>query len=319
MSQSTLSVIIKDPAETDIIRLLISCSCAMPMPDLDIYVESAKHFKASNFYTLSHILPRLAEAGLSYRILETFNPGIPAKCAFVHVDLTDLPDEFRGITEVYPCAINGAATTINRTLYSKAILRQGDDFQGPVISKAILNHAGLPEFRYSRNSSYTARLRHHLNKLLNRNYKKTVCPSYETYRSIHDVPASIWLDSRLIVEKFLPGNLDLPITKYRCEFFMDCSLVTRSVFNSLLCSPEKVISVDVVDSIPSEVKRVRKLLKLDFGAIDYFMVDGQAFVIDANKTSSATVDWIDKYPGVANYIDDVANTLIAQLKQQKKT
>ena len=39
---------------------------------------------------------------------------------------------------------------------------------------------------------------------------------------------------------------------------------------------------------------MRRRLKLDFGAIDYFIVDGRAVVVDANKTVGSSAEWMKR-------------------------
>lgn len=284
------------------------------MADLDIYVESVEHFNKSDCYTLGHLLPGLGDAGLSYRVLDRLDSVSPSQCAFMHIDLTNTPEQFHQAPSIYPRCINGKVTTIDRRIYSRAIIQSTDNYSGPVISKSVLNHKGRPEFRYNRNRNLASRLSYRLRRLVDRNYKNRVCPPYRIYNSKTGVPDKIWSDPSLIVEKFIPGSLELPVTKYRYNFFFDCSLNTRTRYNSLLCKSSSDSTVEVIDLIPDGVLSVRKQLHLDFGGIDYFINDGGVFVIDANKTVSVSNDWINRVPSARQYLNEATDCLISLLK-----
>jgi hypothetical protein len=84
----------------------------------------------------------------------------------------------------------------------------------------------------------------------------------------------------------------------------------RSTHGSLLCDSETVISVEPVASVPAEVSQVRRALNLDFGAIDYFVVGDEVFVVDANKTVGITPSWIARFPVVARHVESATERLI---------
>jgi hypothetical protein len=124
------------------------------------------------------------------------------------------------------------------------------------------------------------------------------------------VPAAVWLDPRLIVERFLPGRLTLPVVKHRLDFFYDIELNIRSTHSSLLCDPETVITAEQVGGVPDEVLQVRRALNLDFGSIDYFVSGSDVFVVDANKTTTLTLSWGEQFPFVARHLRLVTDRLI---------
>ena len=280
------------------------------MVDLDIYVERRSLFEKADFYTLKHLLPGLAKAGLSYRICDRFDPSGRAQTAFIHVDLTDLPPPFVCIHEAYPRCVNGRARTISRLLYSRLRLERDADHAGPVIVKTVLNHRGIPERQYEVSGSPGSRLSWDVRRLLIPRYKAKVCPRYEVFSSLAEVPEEVWSDRRLIVEKFAPGRIELPVIKNRYEFFFNIELNTRSTFNSLLCDPSTIESFDVINDVPASVMDVRRSLHLDSGAIDYFMVGGEALVIDANKTVTLTEEWVRDFPAVSRYVELATERLI---------
>ena len=103
----------------------------------------------------------------------------------------------------------------------------------------------------------------------------------------------------------------MPFTRYKYNFFLDVEQNTRSTFSSLIYDDSAVQKFEVVEDIPDEVRRIRQVLNLDFGAIEYFVVDGDCFVIDANKTVTQPDAWIDRFPPSGRFIDDSTQRLIA--------
>jgi hypothetical protein len=278
---------------------------------LDVYVESAAAFARSADFKLQHMLRRAGSTEVPYRVMDR----VPAATgggqrAFLHVDLTVVPETFRRVHERYDACINGRAITISRLLYTTARVRRHDPYDGPVIVKTILNHHGWPEFRYGAHRTLPRKAWHSLTSRVFPGRAARVCPEYRVYASIEAVPASVWADRRLMVERFLAGRLQPPIEKYRYDFFFDVELNLRSVHDALLADPESVVSVESVTGVPSEVSEVRRRLNLDFGAIDYFIVDGRAVVIDANKTVGISPSWVARFTPLARHLDRATDRLI---------
>lgn len=261
-------------------------------------------------YNLHRMLRGLRRAGLSWRLLDNCYVEDRARLAFFHIDLTELPAEFGKMGRHYAHCINGKATTIDRRLYSRLELKPDERHDGPVIVKTILNSQGYPELRYAARQTLSGRLGHVARKIAIRGYKQSQCPEYQVLASIADVPAAIWDDDRLMVERFAPGTLALPIIKYRLNFFLDVECNTRSTCASPLCDEESVETREIAPDVPEEVRRVRRDLHLEYGAIDYFIVDGECFVIDANKTVGMSEDWIADFPAAAKFVEDITSRLV---------
>lgn len=284
---------------------------------LDVYVDRRSNFRRMKNYTLHRLLRELDVAGLRWRVFDGRIPKDIGAAAIVHVDLTELPVTFHKLADQYSRCINGRATTIDRRLYSRLILTLEDRYGGPAIVKTVLNSQGFPELRYAARSGPSGWLKHLTRKIITPGFKKAQCPDYEVYPTAIDIPQGCWSDQRLIVERFAPGALTLPIVKYRYHFFLDAELTTRSVCASLLCEEASVETVEFVSDIPSEVIGVRQDLHLDFGAIDYFVVDDECYVIDANKTIGMTETWIERFPQVQAYVDQAAARLIAFIRNDR--
>lgn len=278
---------------------------------LDVYVESASSFARSADYKLQHMLRRAGSAQIRYRVMDRISAtAAGGQRAFLHVDLTEVPEEFRRVQDRYDACVNGRATTISRLLYTTARVGRDEPYAGPVIVKTVLNHHGWPEFRYGASRTFARKAWHSLASRVVQGRAARACPGYRVCASIEAVPPSVWADRRLMVERFLAGRLQPPLEKYRYDFFFDVGLNLRSVHDSLLAEPESVVSVETVTDVPSEVSEVRRRLNLDFGAIDYFVVDGCAVVIDANKTVGISPSWVARFTPVARHLDLATDRLI---------
>ena len=277
---------------------------------LDVYVESRSSFERITDYKLAHMLSGLRRANIPYRVLDQARPSAVGEQAFLHVDLTELPPAFRAVHRHYRRSVNGQAISISRLLYSRARVTIGDGYAGPVIVKTVLNHRGLPEWRFRAERSRLRQLADRAVRHLSGRHRDQVCPSYRVHRSSAEVPSRDWTDPRLIVERFLADPGAQSVTKHRLDFFYDVELNLRSTYDSVLCDPETVVRVEPAADVPEEVRAVRRRLSLDFGAIDYFMVDHEAVVIDANKTVVTTPSWLARYPFVARHVTQATDRLI---------
>jgi hypothetical protein len=281
----------------------------MPAIDshLDIYVDSAPAFLGARWYILRRALDDLASAGMRWRVLSRVDREVSASVAIVHVNLTEVPDTLLPSPNSYQLCLNGKAKSIHRHLYSRARIDQESAYAGPVIVKTVLNHRGLPELIHRCRSDLQLLRRWRFDRA---RLMREHCPEYVIYLSKELVPKTVWGDERLLVERFLPKSTSLPVIKYRYDFFLDVTLHMRAVYDSLLCDHTKVREVSVVRDIPHAVTEARRSLHLDFGSIDYFVVDDEAVAVDANKTTTCTEDWVGSYPAVSKYLRDVGARLV---------
>ena len=287
------------------------------LADLDVFVEHTPSFVANRNYILNRALDHFHSAGLRYRLLDRADRRNTGPVAFVHVDLTDVPSRHRPAAGAYALSLNGEVTSISRVLYSRMRLGPDSRYPGPVIVKTVLNHRGVPEHNYLLATSRTFRLLCRLLRLLGHAPQAMRCPPYTLYESLAAVPSTVWRDPRRIVERFVPGQLVQPVVKYRCDFFLDIILHMRGTYDSLLADPETVREVTLVDTVPDEILRLRTDLRLDFGSMDYFVVDGEAVVVDVNKTTVCTEGWLRMFPPVQRYIDQVGARLVEVVRSQR--
>ena len=277
---------------------------------IDILVGRRGTFAKLRDYKLHAMLRGLERAGMAWRVIDRPELAKGGVAAFMHVDLTDVPDDFQAAARRYDRCINGDAVSIRRTLYSRARVSARDGYIGPLISKSVLNSGGVPEWRYEKRRSFLARARQLAGKIVIPGYKQKKCPEHVVYKSIRDVPSRIWNDPNMIVERFLPGSTRLPIIKHRFNFFYEVEMNYRASYDSVLCDPETMTGLEVIPDVPATIRNLRADLRLDYGAIDYFVVEDEAIPIDANKTVTEAASWVANVPSIARHMDELTDRLI---------
>lgn len=277
---------------------------------IDILCEHPRAFHASKRFFIKKML---AASGVPWRAIRPMQVTQGAML-FVHVNLTDVPRAWVADADQYKTSINSRALSINRNLYSKAKIALDDDYDGPVIVKTVLNHRGIPELRHGLRANWSGRAKRLAYRTIWKDRWRALCPEYPVFDHKSDVAPQVWEGNTHIVERFIPGTAQPPITKHRWEFLGELSLLTRSVFDDVLCKPASFVHVEQLYDVPQEMQDLRAKLNLDFGSIDYFETDDGAVAIDCNKTTTADEEWIEAYPFIAHYIADCGDWLAGKLK-----
>lgn len=260
--------------------------------DFDLYVEHKKLFYAQSEYCIHRVLRHLRQQGFVCRVLDRFDADDTGRVAMLHADLTQIPDWCRDIHKYYEVCINGRATTISRLLFSRVTLEPDTEYEGPVITKSIYNSRGLPELRYREATHLPSRIKGWIGRRFRSNYNARQCPPYRVFASPSKVPKRIWEDPTRIVEEFIPGTLQTPITTFRYQFFFDEFCNERMTCDSLIARDETFIENAFLDDVADELLTARREFNVDFGAIDYLMRDGKPVIIDINKTLVVPETWL---------------------------
>jgi hypothetical protein len=234
-------------------------------------------------------------AGIEVVVVRGVDRAVDADVAISHVSLTVTPPEYRQYFARYPVVVNGAATDVSKRRVSRQLVVDGDGWDGPVIVKTDRNFGGLREVEFR---GLAARWRPRVRDLWRRlawstapreaEWWRTVerldPDRYPVFRSVADVPRSVFENSALVVERFLAEREGDLYALRSCAFFGDRQLASR------VLSPEPVVKASStirqeVEPHP-EVLEVRRRLGMNYGKIDYVVHDGQVVVFDANRTPS---------------------------------
>ena len=239
--------------------------------------------------------------GDGWTVLDAYGTGkrIPADVAFLHVDLSVVPQEYLDYARDYPVAINSGVRDIRKPAFSRLLVRPGDGYAGPVIVKSALNSAGIPELRLGL-------LRSSWLSVFEGEERASVAPKwklkdYPVFASSADVPPEAFRREDVVVEKFLPEMHDGLYCLREWYFLGDASFNRVELWRSPVITSGNA-APDLVEPTPPEVIALRQELGLDYGKIDYTMHEGKAAVFDVNKTI-----------GTGTYLSDATTALARKL------
>jgi hypothetical protein len=201
---------------------------------------------------------------------------VPADLAFVHVDLSEVPEEYLALAARYPASVNGRIRSIRKSAYSPHLLREGDRWEGPVIVKSDRNYGGSPEAQ----------------RRIPRLDGQGVHPPfaspfhYPVLPGLGAVPKAVFGSSDFIVQRFLP-ELEEGLFHVRTYAFLgDWEECQR------LASDQPIVKAETkVASAPAPVhpgiRALRRELGFDYGKIDYLLHGEELVVLDLNKTTGS--------------------------------
>lgn len=232
-------------------------------------------------YLLRRLIPHWRAAG--HEVLHSRGiAGLPdADMAFLHIDLSVLPPEYvAACRQQYRVVANGDALDIRKARVSRNLIRPGDGWAGPVIVKTDLNSGGVPEFCAARLGATAEEL------ALVQPLVATNAP-YPILQSVADVPSSVWRrNSGLVVERFLPERDE---SGFYIRIWTFCGARERCTRYRGDHPIVKAANTGARESVPvpETLRREREQLGFDYGKFDFVIHDGQAVLLDANRTPGA--------------------------------
>jgi hypothetical protein len=264
-----------------------------------------------------HLAKVWQEAG--HELIFLFGPRkfVPADLILVHVNLSLVPEDYIQLARRYPIALNAEITDIRKRTISENLLQADDDWDGGAFVKSNLNYGGHPELTLGRSwltrrSRTMRRARRLLERFSGRSPTFTDSTEYKLYDRLADVPEKYFDQEDIVVEKFLPEIQD---ELYNTRFYL--FLGDRGAHRRLASKHyivNRATHVYAQDIEPNdEILAWRERLKLDYGKLDYVVVDGELILLDANKTVGAGMPsdderaqrfWRDLAEGLYSYFQD---------------
>ena len=240
-------------------------------------------------YVVTHFADQWRLDGHSVRFVFGPRQFEPADIMIVHVDVTIVPAPYLELASRYPIAVNGRVQDIRRTRFSRNLVRPDDGYAGPVIVKSNYNHAGrLDRVRAGRLASVCRRVRGRLAKVFNGSHAPL--PFFKTPREYRiferpeDVPPAWFQSSDLVVERFLPEREGDLYAVRNYQFLGDRWTCQRMIGTHPVVNGSTQLSVEPVEPHPS-LERFRRELSFDYGKFDYVIHEGEAVLLDTNKTT----------------------------------
>lgn len=275
-------------------------------------------------YLIKFVMKEWEALGFAVKVVRGIDRFVPADVVVPHLDLTIVPDDYREFLARYPIVINRQLVDISKSRISCNIIRQDDPYPGPVIVKTDFNSGGLPETRLSR----TYLLRALKAKLTGQPSLSEGTPTrpdgwaevkhlnsedYSVFPTLKSVPESVFGNTNLVVEKFLPENHgDGYCVRYHT--FLGGQEVTE-----LYKSDNKVVKGSGHHSteagpVPPEIHQFKKQMGIDYGKIDFVIRDGLPIVFDVSRTPGIPFPTNDKGQLVRERAHQLARGIYSFLK-----
>lgn len=217
-------------------------------------------------YLLKLLMALWQERGVTIEIVRDVDRPISADLVIPHLNLTVVPPDYVEFMSGHPRVVNRHLIDISKSRISSNILGPDDSYDGPVIVKTDRNYGGLPEARTLGDGATTLDPQ-----------------NYPIYDSPADVPADMFSDEHLVVEKFVPEVDETGYHLRNWTFFGDRGI------NKVVRSKERIVKArNIIDReevpVPDELRSTRADLRVDFAKLDYVINDGKAVLLDVNRT-----------------------------------
>lgn len=240
-------------------------------------------------YFITQLVGSWRKQGIEIKSMTDPNRPLPGDVLFLHVDLSRVPEPYLAVAAHYPAAVNASVGDIRKSVISRHLVGRDSDWDGPVIVKTDLNCAGLPEERYAstRGPGHPPNMR--------------TSSDYPIFAHRTEVPIELFENPAVVVEKFLPEMAGGSYCLRSYNFLGDA----EDCF--LLHSDNSVVNLDTIKRMETievhpEIRKLREELGFDYGKLDYVVHDGEAILLDANKT-----------PGTLPITDD---SMLAMLRRR---
>ncbi|TCJ13820.1 hypothetical protein EZJ19_09790 [Parasulfuritortus cantonensis] len=254
------------------------------MSDIAIFVDDSHRF-ARQHYFLHLMMEEWRHAGWRIRLCEGTRRPPDADLALLHVDLTRLPDDYLDLAGRYPSVVNGAAVDISKRRISRYLVTRDDAYAGPVIVKTDANCGGIGERARRYRVPLLGRLRRSLDR--RRHWTRAAfltSGDYPIYPGKEAVPAAVWDNPALVVERFLAERRGSQYCLRQWVFFGERELNKISYSEHPIIKANTVIGSELLGEVPETLRAMRAELAVDYGKFDYVMQDGEAILLDANRT-----------------------------------
>jgi hypothetical protein len=207
----------------------------------------------------------------------------PADIAFLHIDLTRVPDAYRRLPASYPTTVNGGVFDISKRRIADGLVGPDDGYDGPVVVKTDLNHSGVRERALRRaEGRWLSALR---DRLPPRWRGEPPGGSYRIYDRASRVPSWVWRSRHLVVQRLFTERRGDEYVVHQWFFLGQASIVSSLRGSEpLLKWSNRTGLLPLHDEVPDEIRRKRVELGFGFGKFDFVVQDGRGWLLDANST-----------------------------------
>jgi len=253
-----------------------------------IVILAHKLFGLDDNTTISIVARRhWAEQGC--RILVHRGVGVPppSDLAILHVPLTRVPQRYADLPLQHGRTLNGAVLDVSKRRISTDLLNEDDPYDGPVMVKTDLNHAGIAE-RLARRKArgWRARLMWAIERHSPAHWFGCLPDNrYIVFGAKRQVPRWVWRCRGLVVQPLhveRRGNL---FALHQWYFLGSHDCVSTFLSHDPVVKLTSVVErLPLHQEVPDAIRRRRLELGFDYGKFDYVIVDGVPILLDANNT-----------------------------------
>lgn len=250
-------------------------------PHIQIITLPNENFLSS--YLISHLAMAWHEQGQKI----TIGPAkqLDGDIGILHMDRTWISDAWLPDNPQRRPLLNGSLLNISKRRVSSNLLERDSRHTGPVIIKTDANYFGWPE----RSSTSSRTMLRFYRKLMQKNIswkltRQFLPGSYPVLESIDRIPAWVWRREDLVVEKFLPEMEGNEFALRIWIFFGNKEYGVRMFSRNPVVKASGITRHEYIHNVPDSIRKVRNQLGIDFGKFDYVMVNGEAVLLDVNKT-----------------------------------
>lgn len=208
---------------------------------------------------------------------------VDADLLIVHVDASTVSSEYTEFARRFPRVVNLGATDITKDRYIDGLLSPADTYPGRVIVKTNLNNAGIPERAAARNAPISQRALNKVRRMCSGPRKSMSSKAdYLIFDALSDVPDS-YFSRQFVVQEFRPERVDNGYLLREYSFLNDRHVLRIEHSGRPIITSGTELETSYDPPHPA-LLALRSKLGLDYGKIDYAMINGRPFIYDAKKT-----------------------------------
>lgn len=266
------------------------------MPSLLVVCHPNDRFMTGG-YVLHAMLMVTKRRGVTLTIQRHWDERPPADLVIPHIDLTIWPETLTSFLAHYPNVVNRRLVDLRKRHISGHLVRADDEWRGPVIVKTDLNYGGIIDRRHAKGELTSAGKIAPPTRVIPET-RLFHLGRYRLFESIAAVPGAVWRDPALVVERYHAERKG-DLYGLRQLFIVGETYAMRQNWG-----PNPVVKGDTTverywldGPPPPDVLAVAREQGVEFGKIDFTVVDGRAFVFDIARTPTGN-KWIKTNPDV---------------------
>jgi len=209
---------------------------------------------------------------------------LDAAMGILHVDRTFVAPACVPEVQSGQSLWNATILDISKRKISSLLVRPDDGYAGPVILKTDENSYAGPELAL-RSAFSLRRMRRRLVAWLGWRWAHELPrATYPVISRRAAVPAWVWQRPDLVVERFCPERVGADYALRYWLFAGDRDCVIRLLGREPVLKFKTASRWEFLEEVPQELRAMRRQLGMDFGKLDYVVVDGRPVLLDVNKT-----------------------------------